>query len=59
VNGMEYLLITERDENVNMFLEDFPPLEKGLCYTIFVAPPMYTSFKCSELFCIWHDRLGH
>jgi hypothetical protein len=28
-----------------------------------VAPPVYTTlktiFRSSELFCLWHDRLGH
>jgi hypothetical protein len=62
-NGKEYLLITKRDENGKHIVERLPSLATGLYYTKIVAPPMYTTlktvFRSSELFCLWHDRLGH
>ena len=44
-------------------LEKLPSFDTGLYYTRIVGPPVYTAFKTvfrsSELFCLWHDRLGH
>ena len=61
--GKEYLLITRRDENGTNVLERLPSWDTGLYYTKIVAPPVYitlkTVFRSSELFCLWHDRLGH
>ena len=62
-NGKEYLLITKRDENGKHVVERLPSFATGLYYTKIVAPPMYTTlktvFRSSELFSLWHDRLGH
>ena len=62
-NGKEYLLITKRDENGKHVVERLPSFATGLYYTKIVAPPIYTTlktiFRRSELFSLWHDRLGH
>jgi peptide/histidine transporter 3/4 len=62
-NGKEYLIITKRDENGKHVVERLPSFATGLYYTKIVAPPVYTTlktvFRSSELFCLWHDRLGH
>jgi peptide/histidine transporter 3/4 len=62
-NGKECLLITKRDAHGKHVVEKFPSFDTGLYYTKIVAPPVYTTlktiFRSSELFCLWHDRLGH
>ena len=62
-NGKEYLLITKHDENGKHVVERLPSFATGLYYTKIVAPPVYTTlktvFRSSELFSLWHDRLGH
>ena len=62
-DGKECLLITKREENGKRVLEKLPSFDTGLYYTRIVGPPVYTAFKnvfrSSELFRLWHDRLGH
>ena len=62
-NGKDCLLITKRDAGGKHVIERLPSFDTGLYYTKIVAPPVYTTlktvFRSSELFCLWHDRLGH
>jgi hypothetical protein len=62
-NGKEYLCIIKYGEYDKEVIEKFPSLESGLYYTKISAPAMYTSlktvFRYSELFSLWHCRLGH
>ena len=48
------LLITKR-ENGKHVLESF----SSIGHRAMLAPPVYTTFRSSELFCLWHNSLGH
>jgi hypothetical protein len=62
-NGKEYLSIIKSGEYDKEIIEKFPSLESGLYYTKISAPSVYTFlktvFRHSELFSLWHYRLGH
>jgi hypothetical protein len=62
-NGKKYLYIIKYGEYDKEVIEKFPSLESGLYYTKISAPAVHTSlktvFRHSELFFLWHYRLGH
>jgi hypothetical protein len=61
-NGKEYLYIIKYGGYDKEVIEKFPSLKSGLYYTKISAPTVYTSLKTvfshSELFSLWHYRLG-
>ncbi|KAJ1287825.1 hypothetical protein BS78_02G040500 [Paspalum vaginatum] len=59
-DGKEYLYIIKYGEYDKAVIEKFPSLETGLYFTeLVVYTSLKTVFRHSELFSLWHCRLGH